>query len=187
LDQNFTDQLDQIDRDLLAMNDLKNLSMNNSYIAAQRQYIPSPNTLTAELEQHFLATEQSSSLSSSPSTPQNRMVSRLRQLWTTVIESIAGLKMCRKLDVWEHKSVHKLSQAINYFKQKEASSSLFIPSCVKRSLQVAIEDDGDFVFSNMFKLFDKQRPQIVAMWQNEAATDNRFEKVAFFPYVNFNK
>lgn len=102
------------------------------------------------------------------------------RVWDALLLSFSGLKECRRLDVFDFKSVYRIACAVEDLAQilcrAEAS---FIPSGVRSGLLELLnmkEISNENALEELAKLFDRKRSQIVAMWCVENAV-SPWEKV----------
>jgi hypothetical protein len=57
--------------------------------------------------------------------------------------------------------------------------TLVVPDCVRASLQLAeITLSVPCAADLMWRLFEKRRPQVVALWKTEKGTGSRFDQVS---------
>ena len=87
--------------------------------------------------------------------------------WLAVVQSLAALRECRRLDTFHFKAVYRVSDAIYRLERSHLLKQA--PAFVFEALQV-LDIGGSPHQSGILelsKLFDKKRPQIVAMWIKE--------------------
>lgn len=103
----------------------------------------------------------------------------LSKIWCALSVGVHGLKECRKLDAFDFRSVYRMSSIISALSTLlSARPEVAPPQCVLddlRGMGVSQLDDA-CALRELSKLFDRKRPQIVAMWCVESAA-TAFEKV----------
>jgi hypothetical protein len=110
------------------------------------------------------------------SDPERAMLSRV---WCALSVGVHGLRECRKLDAFDFRSVYRLSSTISALGALLSTRpEVTPPQCVLddlRGMGVSQLEDT-CALRELSKLFDRKRPQIVAMWCVESAA-TAFEKV----------
>lgn len=102
----------------------------------------------------------------------------MSRLWIVVLESISGLKYCRKLDKFDCKSIYTLSTFISQILDNECVK---IPDKIKESLESAdLELSREGATSMMWKIIEKQKKDmIVSLWKvDHCKTVLRFDQVS---------
>lgn len=160
--------------------------------AVNAVYLPSPMQLTIELKKisnlgeharsngNITALSASSTPGSGQSEYENSAIScehLMSKLWIIILESVSGLKNCRKLDNFDCKSVCELS---SFLSTLLADRSVVIPQLVIESLKSAgisanTESAADFAW----KMFERKRStMLVALWrEDKGKSSNRFDQV----------
>lgn len=89
--------------------------------------------------------------------------------WLVIVQSLAALKECRRLDTFHFKAVYRVSNVIYYLARNDffRQAPTFVHDAL-HALNIGVSQESAIV--ELSKLFDKKRPQIVAMWVVENST-----------------
>lgn len=187
------DVFDYLSNDLHILDGYKVSSLNclPGTAAINAMYFPSPFQLTTEIKSKFVQNgardrvdSKTNLLSLSAScSPPSRSAEHgthcehlMSRLWIIILESIAGLKHCRKLDNFDCKAVYALS---NFLSTLISLPGVLIPDQVLESLNSIGLNVSYFSAAEMaWKMFEKRRPtMIVALWREDKGKANRFDQV----------
>jgi hypothetical protein len=103
-----------------------------------------------------------------------------RRLWIVLCAALCGLKECRKIDNFDFRSVYRLSRTVHKLSALLTAAPHLAPPADVAVFLATIgvrEISAAWALQELAKLFDKKRPQIVAMWCVENAT-SAWEKVS---------
>jgi len=102
------------------------------------------------------------------------------RVWDALLLSFAGLKECRRLDVFDFKSVYRIACAVENLTEilSRVDEDLTPPGMRSGLLELlgTKEISNESALEELAKLFDRKRSQIVAMWCVENAV-SPWEKV----------
>lgn len=105
------------------------------------------------------------------------------RVWAALQLAFAGLKECRRLDAFDFKSVFRMARGISELSEmlQRAGGDLTVPVGAMASLLELLgirELSQAAALEELARVFDRKRPQIVAMWCVENAV-SPWEKVQY--------